>query len=112
MSTGCYKDGRTVASIPFSGYNEGFTWSNYLLELRWSNVCKSNWTRVTAYNQLDLLTAKIYYNNDAGGWASKTRVQQDYASSVWSKMLYSPDHAHCVIGWGSGYAQGVGTSCI
>ncbi len=81
-ATGCDRDGRTVASESNS-YGK--------IELRWSNSCKTNWTRVKADHS---------YSTEAYLWRSSDRLfQTTYGTgTIWTPMLYAPNITACASG--------------
>lgn len=78
---GC-TDGVTIWSRPISNgrINVG------LIEVRWSNMCKANWTRTTSWVGSTTLFAAIRRTDT--GW-----YQRGYRNTtqMWSVMLYAPN---------------------
>jgi len=93
-ATGCDRDGKTVSS-KYTSYGK--------VELRWSNACKTNWTRVRAYSSR--------YNTSAYLWRSSDRKQQiKYGKgTIWTPMFYAPNIKACAYGIVKG--KGSGWTC-
>lgn len=93
-ATGCDRDGRTVAYKSMSYGN---------VELRWSNSCKTNWTRVKANSSS--------YSTKAYLWRSSDRKYQIKSGrgTIWTPMFYAPNITACAYGIIKG--KGSGWTC-
>ncbi len=82
-ATACDRDGKTVA-YKNTSYGK--------VELRWSNNCKTNWTRVKPY--------RSSYNTTAYLWRSSDRKMFNISGrgTIWTPMLYSPNITACAYG--------------
>ena len=90
QATGCAADAYTVASAFHSG-------TGFLVELRWSPTCKTNWARVNTRNPG---WVKAVQSTGYTQWGTLTTSNSPYS---WSRQIYSP--YKCVsasgyLGWG------------
>ncbi len=74
--TGCSADAVTVAYTP---YRYG------ILELRWSNTCKTNWARINSSFTGSLEAQQTQQTTGHKQYFSRSNV-----SFAWTKMIYSP----------------------
>lgn len=77
IAGGCGNDAVTLisATIGTQGY----------LQLRWSQACQSNWTRVVTNGQTATLSAwtNVYSNDNVGQYYTST------GTSIWTNMVYA-----------------------
>ncbi len=92
-TAGCDADGATVQSKAISGG---------VVELRWSNRCKTNWTRVRPNSSTSSTIAKITRNSDGRNYSSSGR------GSIFTPMVYAPSTTACA----SGAINGISASGI
>lgn len=95
--TGCSNDSVTLMSTWVKG-TEADPQNDLLVELRWSNHCQTNWTRITSYagRLTDNLIADLY--NQAGTIHYSDNctnvydlgTKTDSCLSVWTNMYYAP----------------------
>ncbi|RKZ50484.1 MAG: hypothetical protein DRR16_09835 [Candidatus Parabeggiatoa sp. nov. 3] len=82
-ATGCDRDGKTVAYKSIS-YGK--------IELRWSNSCKTNWTRVKANRSSYYTEAYLWRSSD-----SKYQTKSG-KGTIWTPMFYAPNITACASG--------------
>jgi hypothetical protein len=86
--TACEADARTIR------YR-----SNYYgrVELRWSNTCKTNWTRISANRSSYRTEAKVQRSSDRRIYTNSG------TGSIWTRMVYAPNIKVCASGKVNGY---------
>jgi hypothetical protein len=99
QATGCAADARTVAHVRDAG-------GGYILELRWSPSCKTNWARISkgSISWIKAVQPSTGYTQ----WGNLTTPGSPF---VWSRQIYSP--TRCV--YGSSHITGwqtIGTACV
>ncbi|EDN68791.1 conserved hypothetical protein, secreted [Beggiatoa sp. PS] len=89
-TTSCDRDAKTVAEKNMS-YGK--------VQLRWSNSCKTNWTRVKPNSSS--------YRTYAYLWRSSDRKQlfKSGYGTIWTPMLYAPNIRACARGYIYGYSS-------
>ena len=86
-TTGCDQDGTTVNYKNITGGK---------IELRWSNRCKTNWTRVIPTKPSASTSAKIVRNNDGRTY------YYNGSGTIYTPMVYAPSTTSCASGSISG----------
>jgi murein DD-endopeptidase MepM/ murein hydrolase activator NlpD len=86
-TTGCDQDGTTVNYKNITGGK---------IELRWSNRCKTNWTRVTPTKSSANTSAKIVRNSDGRTYS------YNGSGTIYTPMVYAPNTTSCASGSISG----------
>ena len=86
-TTGCDQDGTTVNYKNITGGK---------IELRWSNRCKTNWTRVIPTKSSASTSAKIVRNSDGRTYS------YNGSGTIYTPMVYAPSTTSCASGSISG----------
>ena len=89
-ATGCDRDAKTVASTSTS-YGK--------VELRWSDSCQTNWTRVIP-NRSSYPTYAYLWRSSDGKQLSKSGY-----GTIWTPMLYASNIKACAQGYIYGYSD-------
>lgn len=90
-TTGCDQDGSTVQYKYVTGGK---------IELRWSNRCKTNWTRVTPNSISANTTAKVVRSSDGRTYSYSGN------GTIYTPMVYAPSTTVCASGTISNSATG------
>lgn len=89
QDTSCAQGAQTILSAYVVDPRTGGNWG--LVELRWSQTCGTNWTRVTSYMGTQQLYATIeHFAGTDGDYAFYTSHIQ-HTTQTWTPMIYSPD---------------------
>jgi hypothetical protein len=95
-TTGCDAGATTVGS-QYIRYN-GITLA--LVELRWSTVCYTNWSRITSLvSTFNEIKVHAYRNAPIGSTAYEGLIRGGYGTSFYSDQLYGRFWMVCAEGW-------------
>jgi hypothetical protein len=97
VASGCSRD--AVTSNSWQTFIGGVAGT---VEIRWSQSCGTNWTRVTMNQAITHLDAAIYYKNRYGG----TGTGNYNISFIYTDMIYAPTEPVCA--YVDGYVNGEG----